>query len=374
MRTLRNIFWLTFKELRSLRHDKMLIALLLFALTFSVYSQATGISTEVHHASIGIVDEDRTTLSHRIAAAFFPPYFNEPVIIAAAEVEPLMNKDKLMFVINIPAGFESDAIAGRHPEIQVNIDATAVMQANIGATYIQNIVNSEINRFVSGTDESIELPARLVARRAFNPNGDPTWFSGITAIIDQVTLLTIVLTGAALIREREHGTIEHLLVMPLTSFDIAVSKVCANGLVILLAVMLSLWLVVETLLEVPIAGSRLLLLSGIALYLFFATAMGIFLGTLSGSMAQFALLVLLTVLPLQMLSGAITPIESQPDWLQPITYFFPSRHFVGFSQSIVFRGATLKDVCEQFVATAALGMTCFLASLALFRRSIATSK
>lgn len=374
MRTLRNIFWLTIKELRSLRHDKMLLALLLFALTFSVYSQATGISTEVHHASIGIVDEDRTTLSHRIAAAFYRPYFNDPIIISADQVDPLMNAGQLMFVINIPDGFEADVIAGRHPEIQVNIDATAVMQASIGASYIQSIANSEINRFVSGTVESSELPVRLIARKAFNPNGDPTWFAAITAIIDQITLLTIVLTGAALIREREHGTIEHLLVMPLTSFDIAVSKVCANGLVILLAVMLSLWLVVEHLLEVPIAGSRLLLLGGIGLYLFFATAMGIFLGTLSGSMAQFALLVLLTVLPLQMLSGAITPIESQPDWLQPITYFFPSRHFVAFSQSIVFRGAGLQDVWQQFVATAALGLTCFLASLALFRRSIATSK
>ncbi|WP_044252324.1 ABC transporter permease [Rhodopirellula sp. SWK7] len=374
MRSARNIFWLTIKELRSLRHDKMLLALLFFALTFSVYSQATGISTEVHHASIGIVDEDRTTLSRSIANAFYPPYFNDPVLISADEVESNMNAGRLMFVVNIPHGFEADVISLRQPEIQVNIDATAVMQANIGASYIQNIVNDEINRFVTGSDESSDLTVNLVTRKAFNPNGDPTWFASITAIIDQVTLLTIVLTGAALIREREHGTIEHLLVMPLTSFDIAVSKVCANGLVILIAVMISLSLVVETILDVPVAGSRWLLLGGIALYLFFATAMGIFLGTLSGSMAQFALLVLLTVLPLQMLSGAITPVESQPDWLQPITYFFPSRHFVSFSQSIIFRGAGIRDVWQQFVVTLSLGLVCFLASLFLFRRSIATSK
>ncbi|TWU66031.1 ABC transporter permease [Crateriforma conspicua] len=370
MQTAKNILWLTLKELRSVRHDKMLIALLGFALTFSVYSQATGISTEVHHASVGIVDEDNTTLSRRIASAFYPPYFNQPVLVSADQIDPLMNSGQLMFVINIPRGFEADVIADRNPELQVNIDATAVLQANIGANYIQSIVNDEIDRFVTGSDQSSASVVDLIVRRAFNPNGDTSWFASMTAIIDQITLLTIVLTGAALIREREHGTIEHLLVMPLTSFDIAVSKVCANGSVVLVAVMLSLWLVVENLLGVPIAGSRWLLLAGITLYLFFATAMGILLGTMSGSMAQFALLVLLTVLPLQMLSGAITPIESQPDWLQSITYFFPSRHFVSFAQSIVFRGAGLRDVWHEFFATVSLGMVCFLASLALFRRSI----
>lgn len=373
MQTIRNIFWLTIKELRSLRHDKMLLALLIFAFTFSVYSQATGISAEVHHASIAIVDEDQSTLSHRIASAFYPPYFNSPIEISADEVEPGMDAGKYMFVVNIPANFEAHLIAGRHPEVQVNVDATAVMQASIGSSYIQNIISDELNLFVSGTDQTASLPAEITARRAFNPNGDSSWFAAITAIIDQITLLTIVLTGAALIREREHGTIEHLLVMPLTAFDIAVSKVCANGLVVLVAVVMSLAIVVERILDVPVAGSRWLLLSGICLYLFFATAMGIFLGTLSGSMAQFALLVLITVLPMQMLSGAITPIESQPDWLKPITLFFPSRHFVSFSQSIVFRGAGLRDVWQDFAATAGLGLLCFLGSLLLFRRSIAAS-
>tara|TARA_R110002049_G_scaffold285698_4_gene467112 strand:+ start:289077 stop:290201 length:1125 start_codon:yes stop_codon:yes gene_type:complete len=373
MASVRNIFWLSIKELRSLRHDKMLLALLAFAFTFSVYSQATGISAEVHHASIAIVDEDHSTLSRRIASAFYPPYFKTPIEIAANEVEPGMDAGDYMFVVNIPSDFEADLVASRHPELQVNIDATAVMQASIGSSYIQNIINNELNRFVTGADESAIMAAQIVTRRAFNPNGDSSWFAAITALIDQITLLTIVLTGAALIREREHGTIEHLLVMPLTSFDIAVSKVCANGLVILVAVMMSLSIVVQRILEVPIAGSVWLLFGGICLYLFFATAMGIFLGTVARSMAQFALLVLLTVLPMQMLSGAITPIESQPEWLGPITNLFPSRHFVSFSQSIIFRGAGLSDVWPQFAATAGLGLVFFLASLAIFRRSIAAT-
>ena len=138
----------------------------------------------------------------------------------------------------------------------------------------------------------------------------------------------MVLTGAALIREREHGTIEHLLTLPLTPFEIAISKVWANGLVILLVVTASIVLVVRTLLDVPIAGSLPLFLVGVVLYLFFATALGLYLGTVARSMAQFALLIILVVIVLQLLSGGSTPVESQPLWMQRLTLLLPSRHFV----------------------------------------------
>jgi len=194
------------------------------------------------------------------------------------------------------------------------------------------------------------------------------------AIINQITLLTVVLTGAALIREREHGTIEHLLVMPLSAFEIAMAKVWANGLVILVAVTASLLLVVRTLLGVPIAGSPWLFLFGVVLYLFFATALGIFLGTVARSMAQFALLIILIVIVLQLLSGGNTPVESQPLWLQRITFFLPSRHFVSFSQAIIYRGAGLRAVWPNFLAVGAIGLGFFVFSLRRFRQSIAVTK
>jgi ABC-2 type transport system permease protein len=192
-------------------------------------------------------------------------------------------------------------------------------------------------------------------------------------IIDQVTTFTIVLTGAALIREREHGTLEHLLVMPLTSLEIAIAKVWANGLIMLVAAALSLVLVVQGLLSVPIAGSIPLYLGGTVLYLFFASALGIFLATMARSMAQFALLNMLVLLPLQLLSGGSVPVESQPDWLQRVTFLFPSRHYVSFSQAIIYRGAGFDIVWPEFVLVAGLGLVFFLASLGLFRRSIARS-
>src|SRR4051794_26260939 len=143
----------------------------------------------------------------------------------------------------------------------------------------------------------------------FNANGVSSWFTSVVAIINYITLLTVVLTGAAVIREREHGTLEHLLVMPLTAFEIAMAKVWANSLVIHVATALSLFLIVRMALQVPFAGSYTLWFFGVVLYLFFATALGVFLGTLARSMAQFALLIILVIVVLQLLSGGSTPVE-----------------------------------------------------------------
>jgi ABC-2 type transport system permease protein len=367
------IFWLGTKELRSLQRDTVVIGLLVFAFSFSVYTRAVGIVSEVHNATIGLVDEDRSTLSRRIAAALYPPYFREPERIEADEVDSGMDSGRFIFVLDIPPRFEADVLAGEPPEIQLHIDATAMTQASIGASYIQRIVADETSRFLQGSAGQAD-GVRLVTRMAFNPNRASSWFNAIVTIIDQITMLTIVLTGAALIREREHGTIEHLLVMPLTAFEVAAAKVWANALVILISAALSIAFVVKMLLAIPIEGSELLFLSGAALYLFFATALGIFLGTIAQSMAQFALLVLLVIMPLNMLSGGMTPVESQPAWLQGVTLLLPSRHFVSFSQGILFRGAGIEVVWREFLVVAVLGLTFFGLSLVFFRRSIAAAR
>ena len=373
MDRLAGIFWLGTKELRSLQRDTVVIALLVFSFTLSVYIRARGTAAEVHNATIGYVDEDRSALSGRIADAFYPPYFREPELIDADEIDAGMDSGRLMFVLDVPPRFEADVLAGERPEIQLYIDATTMTQASIGASYIQNIVADEVARFVRGSEDP-GPGVRLVTRTAFNPNRSSAWFNAIVTLIDHITMLTIVLTGAALIREREHGTIEHLLVMPLTALDIAASKIWANGLVILGSAALSIVLVVEGLLDIPIAGSKLLFLSGTTLYLFFATALGIFLGTIARSMAQFAILVLLVILPLDMLSGGQTPIESQPGWLQAFTFLLPSRHFVSFSEAILFRGAGIEIVWQAFVIVTILGLVFFGLSLSLFRRSIAVDR
>src|SRR4030095_11231752 len=281
-----NTLWLGLKEIKSLLSDKVLVALVVYAFTLSIYSQATGTSNEVNNASIAFADEDNSALSMALFESFYPPRFQRPVLIRPSEVEREMDKGRFRFVVTIPNRFERDLRDGRHPKIQLNIDATAMQQAGIGANYITNILDQRTKTFLSRTDADAAQPIRLVVRKLFNPNGISAWFTSIVAMINQLTLLTVVLTGAAVIREREHGTLEHLLVMPRSALEIALAKVWANGLVILLATGMSLYLVVRTALRVPFAGSVTLWFVGVILYLFFATALGIFLGTISRSMAQ----------------------------------------------------------------------------------------
>ena len=374
MNRLANIFWLGTKELRSLQRDTVLVVFVVYAFTLAIYSQAKGTSSEVHNASIAFVDEDQSALSKRLFESFYPPRFKYPRTIEAPQIDSLMDDGTYMFVVVIPPRYEADLRAGRKPELQINIDATAMQQASIGAGYIRNILSDEVSSFLRRSENAPASPVKIVIRKAYNPNGDTSWFSSIVAIINQVTTLTIILTGAALIREREHGTIEHMLVMPLTSFEIALAKVWANGLVVLVAVAGSLFLVVRTILAVPIAGSPWLFLAGVVLYLFFATALGVLLGTITRTMAQFALLVILLIIVLQLLSGGNTPIESQPDWMQRFTLILPSRHFVAFSQAIIYRGAGLETVWPQFLAVAGIGLLLFVLSLRLFRQSIAVTR
>jgi ABC-2 type transport system permease protein len=372
--TLENIFWLGLKEIRSLLSDVVMVVFVVYAFTFAIYIQATGTSSEVNNASIAFVDEDESALSKELFNAFYPPRFKYPIILPADGAQRAMDEGRIMFVVAIPPRFENDLRAGRNPAVQVNVDATAMQQAGIGAGYIKSIIHDRVASFLQRTEAAPEPPINLVVRKMFNPNALSSWFKSVVAIINQISLLTVVLTGAAVIREREHGTLEHLLVMPLTAFEIAMAKVWANGLVILVATAASLFLIVHLALKVPFAGSVTLWFSGVVLYLFFATALGIFLGSISRSMAQFALLIILVIVVLMLLSGGSTPVESQPKWLQYLTYLLPARHFVSFSQVIIYRGGGISAVWREFAMVSAIGMGFFLYSLSLFRKSIAVTK
>jgi ABC-2 type transport system permease protein len=367
MRKVANIYWLGVKELRSFLHDFVLLALVAYAFSLAITLQARSNSQELHNASIAIVDEDHSVLSRRITHAFFPPLFQVPKLIAERDIIPSMNGGRFTFVIDIPPDFERYVLAGKHAGLQINVDATAMIQAGLGSGYAQQIVSTEIADFLSHAEGVPLSTVNLDVRIAFNPNLTTAWFSSVMAIINNISMLAIILAGAAVVREREHGTMDHLLVMPLTPFEIALSKVWANGLVIAVAVALSLYLVLRMMLGIPVAGSIPLFMVGVVIYLFFATAVGIFLGTVARSMPQLGLLYMLVFLPMNMLSGSNTPLESMPVWLARIMQVSPSTHFVAFAQSILYRGAGLDVVWPQFLAVAVIGALVFGLAILRFR-------
>ncbi|WP_095588622.1 ABC transporter permease [Actibacterium ureilyticum] len=371
MRSIRNILWLCTKEFRALLRDAVLIAIIFYAFGPGIYVEGQSVAEDVNNAAVAFVDEDRSALSRAMAQALYPPYFQRPVMIPASTMETAMNQGLYTFIVVLPHGLEADIRAGRQPEIQINVDATATQQASIGTAYLVNILTDAAQQVVA-PDATDDSPVNLVVRRAFNSNGNTYWFGSILGLLNQLTMITIILTGAAIIREREHGTLEHLLVMPVRAFEIALSKVLANGAVIFLGFVLGMLVVIEDMLHVPMKGQHGLLFLGTVIYLFAASAFGILLGIVARTMAQFALLLMMTIMPMMILSGGMSPIESQPDWLQPITWLLPSRHYLDFATAIVHRGAGFGIVWPEFLATFGLGAAFFALALVQFRRSISS--
>ncbi len=373
MRPLINTFWLTGKELKSVLGDPVMVILIAWSFVVAVMLEAQGAGDTVRNASIAVVDEDRSPLSRRIPDALMPPWFQTPVAMSADQAAAAMDRGEIMFVLSFPPRFAADAIAGRVPAAQLLADATAVSQAQLGTDYLRNIVQQEVRVFLATGPDVAQPELKLELRRAFNPNGNPVWFKAMSSLLNQLSVLTIALTGAAMLREREHGTIEHLMVMPLSPAEVAVSKVLATMIVVLAAFTGSLLIVVRGVLDVPVAGSMPLLVGGAAVYLWAASAIGMLLGTLARSMAQFALLVIMVIIPVIMLSGGMGAVESQPDTVQKLTQALPSRHFLAFAKAVAFRGAGLSAVWSQLLLMAGLGAAFFAASLLLFRRSMSVT-
>jgi ABC-2 type transport system permease protein len=371
LRWLSNVLRLGRKELASLASDKILALFIVYSFSVSIYTIATGVKTDLVHASVAVVDSDHSALSSRIRDGFLGPYFQRPQIIDRSEVDRLMDLGLYTFVLDLPPSLEADVLRGRVPALQLNVDATAMTHAGVGGSYVESIVRQETHNHFRTRGVDAQLPIVAVTRAYFNPNLEGVRFQAVMAVLQNVTLLSMLLVGAAVIRERERGTIEHLLVMPIRASEIAAAKIWANGLVILVATALSLVLVVEHILKVPIQGSLPLFLIGTAVYLFAATSLGILLGTIANTMPQFALLAIPTFLILNMLSGALSPLESMPEPLQIAILASPTMHYVRLAQSVLYRDAGIEVVWPQLALLALLGSVFLALALARFRTMLA---
>lgn len=370
-RPLSNILHLGVKELRGLARDPMMLLLITYTFTAAVYVAGTAVPESVHKAPIAIIDEDQSALSARITTAFQSPYFSPPAYVWLDEADAGMDEGMYTFVLNIPPDFQRDVLAGNSPAAQLSVDATRMSQAFSGNGYIQEIVGSEVDEFVARVRGASHAPVELALRMRFNPNLEHSWFGSLMEIINMVTTLSIVLTGASLLREREHGTIEHLLVMPVTPAEIMIAKVWAMGLVVLVGAAFSLTVIVERIMHVRVEGSVALWLLGAALHLCATTSIGIFMASLARSMPQFGMLLVLILIPFQLLSGGVTPRESMPEFVRTIMLAAPTTHFVAASQAILYRGAGLEVVWPQLLMVLGIGAAFFTIALMRFRRTLA---
>jgi len=372
MRTLKNIWDLGVKELIGLLRNPLMLILIVYSFTYNIYESATSSTDTINEVAIAVVDEDHSALSRRICDAFLPPHFKRVKLIQPYEADQVLNEGKFCFVLVLPLHMERDILAGRKPFVQLQIDATQMSVAYAGAGAIETIVNSEIARHFARENVKRESFIDVQARNRYNPNLVQMWSQAISDLVGAIAMLAIILTGSALINEREHGTMEHLLVMPVTPFEIMVSKIWAMSVVVLIAVVLTIFPVIKWSLHIPIAGSIPLFLVGVTIVLFAINSLGIFLATVSSSMPQLGMLVILVLMPMNMLSGGATPLESMPPFIRKLAMLLPTTHFNTFSSDILYRGVGIEVVWKSFLAIFVIGLILFLFSLSRFRKSVAS--
>lgn len=367
---LKNIWNLCLKEFKSVLSDYVLMALIVVMFSVATYSVAKGIAVEVKNGAVAVVNEDQSALSWRIIDGLNAPHFQTPVLIDHDEIDLLMDTSQYSFILVIPKDYEKDLIQQRAPSIQLLIDATAVSQAGLGASFIQQVIMEETAVYFLQDNPLSQLAMDTVTKVMFNPNADYTWFAGPMQIVSNASLLAMLLVGAAIIREKERGTIEHLLVMPVRAFEIALAKVISNSIVITIASILSLYLVINLWLGIPLVGSVPLFILSLIIFLFSVSSLGILLSTLAPTMPQFGLLVIPVYVVMRLLSGGESPREGMPDWVQAITLFSPQTQFVQTTQNILNRQAGLDIIWPNLIYMSIMALVFFALALSRFKKML----
>ena len=366
MQSLKNIRTLILKEWRSLFSDGVMGGLLVIVFTVLVYQAANGIRTDVKNATVGVLDLDQSTLSHRITDALPSPWFARAQAVSREEIDTKMNKGEYVFVLEFPPNFQRDVLAGRAPEVQLLIDTTTMIQAGMGQNYITQIFNREITQFLGqqGLHDQI-TPIKNNVNIVFNPNSESSWFLGVMQVNNMSTLLGLVLVGVAVIREREHGTMEHILVMPVTTTQMVWAKIIANGLMVCLVATLSIKIMVIGVAGAEMFGVLMLYFLGTLIFMFSISALAVMLATFTSTMSQYSLLMMPLYVVTLMFSGANSPRNNMPQVAQNISEYWTTTQFTTFTQNVLFRGANLAMTYPQLMTMAISGA--IFMTLAVFR-------
>lgn len=362
------------KELISLRRDPVLLFFVFYALTLQIIIAGEGLSFQVRNASIGIVDEDSSPLSRSITAAFRPPYFRQVEPRAFADIGEDLETRRNDLVLVIPPDFQADLLSGTLPQVQINADATAIGQAFIGVNYVQQIVLREVERLLHPVPTETSPLLEPVIRVKYNPNLVSKWQDSLVELLVVVTMLSILLPGAALLREREHGTLEHMLAMPVRPSELLLAKFWSNALVLTFGTAVSIIFVIQGYFGSPMRGSMSLFLVGTVVYQFSTAGIGILLATVTRTVPQLGLLCILVIVPIAFLSGAWMPAESIPEQMKLLTVASPLSHYGEFANAVVFRGADITSVWRLLAAMIVIGAICFGYAMMRLRSQLTISR
>ena len=359
------------KEVVQFRRNWILALFMVYAFTMMAYHNATAISQELKRAGLVVIDNDRSKASRDLIYRFHEPQFRfiEQLENSRDGVKRLDDGDAAL-VLDIPENFDQDLLNGRPTRLQIQLDGADSMRAYLAANYAGNIVRQFSTD--AGRRQFADQPLPVVEndeRVWFSPNHEQTLFMAIQDLAQNILLFSILLPASALAREKERGTVEQLLVSPLSPLQIMLGKTLPMVGIILLASVVTLFFIIEGALALNVRGSIGLFLGVTALFSASAAGVGILIASVTRNMGQVGI-VSITLMPiLFMLSGSDTPPEMMPDTLLPIMYLSPLHHYLNAAFGILIKGADLSMVWDSILYVAILGGCVFAFSLFRFRQS-----
>jgi ABC-2 type transport system permease protein len=376
-RWLRRLYVLTVKEIKQFSRDGVLVAFIVYSFVGAVYISGSGVTQELRNASLQVHDGDNSPASRDLLYRFRMPFFRRSGTFSSdREGLELLDRGSAMLLLDIPEDFsETLSRAARPASVQLVVDTSNVTMGYLASAYADRIAAgftqewSERAARRSGWDLR-NLPSIDNASRVwFNPNYNGHWFNAIGEWLTMMTVVAVLLPATALVRERERGTVEQLLVAPLTPLQIMLSKALGMTLVSVAGTVLSVYAVMRPLVGVPFVGSAWLFFATTALYIFSVAGLGLAIATFARSSAEVGMLVILVAVPMTALSGIWTAPEAMPVWSRYALQLSPLHHFIEIAYGIMLRGAGFEVLWGSIVTMTLLGAALFaVAWLRLQRR------
>ena len=359
----RRILRIARKELIQLRRDPRLLRIVLVAPVVQLFMFGYAVTTDVSHIGTAIYDEDRTAASRDLVERFvrsryfdFDHYLRHP-----DEIDLLLDAGKTQMVLHIPRGFAEDLDRRRAAQVQVILDGSDSMTAGIISGYVQGVLQSYSARVAAERLDRVKATVPRVPgvegrlRVWYNPELKSVNYMVPGVICMILLVITMVLTSLAIVKEREIGTLEMLVVTPIKARELMIGKTIPFAVigfveVVLVLVVAVLWF------RVPIAGNVLLLFALAGVFMLTSLGMGLFISTVSRTQQQAMMTAFFFMMPSIVLSGFMFPIENMPRVIQWLSYAIPLRYFLVIIRGIFLKGSGLDILWPQVAALAAFGV------------------
>lgn len=366
---------MTFKELIQFRRDIFLLIVVVYAFSADIYIAGSGIEMELKQAALTVADYDQSPASRDLIYSFRQPQFKyQGMEMSGDRAMDLLDAGKTMLYLEIPPDFNEALLSGKPTQVQLFVDTSNSVLGSMATSYAAQIVagfgiQKAMERLSVGGAMGGSLPVVNSAHRVwFNPNGSDRWFVPINEMITMITMLSIMLPAAAMVREKERGTVEQLLVSPLTPLEIMLPKVLAMTFVILIGVTLAVYGVLGPVFEIPFRGNMLLFYVLTAIYVFSTAGFGLAISTVVNNLAQVGLMVIMLLSPMLLLSGAFVPPEAMPTLLGYIILLSPMHHYIEIVMGIFLKGIGLDVLWPSVLGLLLVGAGVFAFGTWRFRR------